>query len=134
MSTTAKQQRPLLPPDEKLWIRYSAHHELPLAGMTSFFIHGLVFGLMALAGVWYLFQRESETNKPPSMDMVQLSGGGDGFEGAGGEAGSPAPHAQTVLTPTTPTNMAEPLPEVGINLKEAPQIELPIPEINSSEI
>src|SRR5262245_37272678 len=122
MSTAAKQQRPLLPPDEKFWIRYSAHHELPLAGMTSFFIHGLVFGLMALAGFWYLFQRESESNRPPTMDMVESAGGGDGPEGAGGEPGFPgeANPKQTEFVPSPMTNSVE-VPELGTNLKEASQ-------------
>src|SRR5207302_10748926 len=94
-TTTQPMPSPLVPPDEKFWTRYSPHHELSLAGMTSFFIHALVIGLMTLAAFWYLFQRESETNKPPSMDVVQVAGGGDGFEGLGGEPGLPGDAKQT---------------------------------------
>src|SRR5437016_12516859 len=102
MSTAAKEKpKPLLPPDEKFWQRYSPHHEFPLAGVTSFFIHGLVLGILVLAALWYMFQRDSDSYKPPSMDVVQVSGGGDAFgEGAGGEPGLPGePRAEVTPSP-----------------------------------
>jgi hypothetical protein len=122
-----------VPPDERFWQRYSPHHEFPLAGMTSFFIHALVIGILALAGFWYLFQRESESNKPPTMDMVQITGGGDGFEGAGGEPGSPGAagpnQTETILSPmTSPVEM---VPDTS--LKDAPKLEFTIPEIDLTE-
>jgi hypothetical protein len=134
MSTVAKETSVgTVPPDEKFWQRYSAHHEFPLAGMTSFFIHALVIGVMALAGFWYLFQRESESNKPPTMDMVQLAGGGDGDEGAAGTPGlpgNPGPkEMETVLNPAT--GAVEPVPEAI--LKDAPKLELAVPEVDLTE-
>ena len=34
------------PPEERFWKKYSPHHEAPLSGVTSFFIHGLVIALL----------------------------------------------------------------------------------------
>jgi hypothetical protein len=136
MSATAKQgQVPLFPPDEKFWVRYSPHHELSLAGMTSFFVHGLVIGILTLGAYWYLFQRDSDTNKPPTMDMVQIAGGGDGFEGMGGEPGAPGDSTprQTELVPGPMTAVAEVPAVTNSALKDVPQTELDIPEINSSD-
>src|SRR5437763_51161 len=77
MSTVTKERNePMLPPDESFWQRYSPHHEFSLAAMTSFFVHGLVVGIMclwALGVLWYLFQGAAENRKPPSMDVVQIS-------------------------------------------------------------
>jgi hypothetical protein len=131
MSTAVKDEKTsLLPPDEKFWERYSPHHELPLAGVTSFFIHGLVIGIMVLAAFWYLFQRDSESNKPPSMDMVQVAGGGDAFAGKGGEPGLPGDNPMpTEFVPSPMTNVKETLPNLDTNLKDAPPMELDIPEV-----
>jgi len=35
-TATSKAIRPLIPPDESMWQRYSPHNEAPLAGATSF--------------------------------------------------------------------------------------------------
>jgi hypothetical protein len=135
MSAATQKPRPLFPPDERFWQRYSPHHELSLAGMTSFFMHGLVIGVMTLGAYWYLFQRDSETNKPPTMDMVQIAGGGDGFEGMGGEPGSSGDSMprQTEVIPAPMTDVVEMSPATSLPLKDAKQIELDIPEVNSSE-
>ncbi len=124
-----------LPPDEKFWQRYSPHHELPLAGMTSFFVHGMVLGVATLGGMWYLFQRESDSNKPPSMDVVQIAGMGDGAEGAGGAPGAPgdAQLAPTEYVPTLPTASRELAPPPENALREAPKIEFIIPEVGATE-
>ncbi len=131
MSTTARyDKKPILPPEEKFWQRYSPHHELPLAGATSFFLHGLVLGTMALAAVWVMFQRDSESNKPVSIDVVTFTGSGDGSEGAGGEPGGPGEPAR--LTEFTPGAVAEPReisPETSANLKDAAPAEFAIPEV-----
>jgi hypothetical protein len=132
MSSAVKDKKtPLLPPEEKFWERYSPHHELPLAGVTSFFIHGLVIGIMVLAAFWYLFQRDSESNKPPSMDMVQVAGGGDAFEGKGGEPGLPGDNqVPTEFVPSPMTNVKETLPDSDTNLKDVPPMVLDIPEVS----
>ena len=137
MSTaTHEKKEPLLPPDESFWQRYSPHHEFPLAAMTSFFIHGLVFGVMGLGALgilWYLFQDAGESRKPPSMDVVQISGGGDGFEGLGGEAGLPGTaDAKTEAVPDAPAKV-EAVPETAADLKDAPRVEFDIPEVGPIE-
>src|SRR5438067_13756240 len=94
--TAAVNEKPIaasksvLPPEEKLLKRYSPHHEFPLAGMTSFFLHGLVLGALIVGGLG-LLTNYAEINKPPSMDVVQLGQGtGDGgMEGASGLPGDP---------------------------------------------
>jgi hypothetical protein len=85
----ARATKPLIPPEEALWQRYSPHFELPLASATSLFLHGLVIGLLAMGGLAYFFMPNLEATKPPRMDVVMIEGNGSGFEGLSGEAGSP---------------------------------------------
>lgn len=133
MSTATTENKPILPPDEKFWERYSPHHELPLASMTSFFIHGLVIGVMVLGAFWYLFERESDSHKPPSMDVVQLVGGGDGSEGASGEAGLPGDASPREFTPDTLSNPPEAFSEPDMKLKDAPSIQFQIPQVSVND-
>jgi hypothetical protein len=125
------QTQPLLPPDETFWQRYSPHHELPLAGMTSLFAHGMVIGLIVLAALLMMFNWESDAGKPPTMDVVQISGLGDGMGGAGAEPGAPG-DAQPMQKEYVPNLMKDP-PEASAdaipNLKEAPKKEFQVPEI-----
>jgi hypothetical protein len=122
---------PLLPPDETFWQRYSPHHELPLAGMTSLFAHGMVIGVIVLAALLMMFNWESDAGKPPSMDVVQVSGLGDGMEGAGAEPGAPG-DVQSMRKEYVP-NLTKDPPEASTdvipNLKEAPKKEFQVPEI-----
>jgi len=83
----------LLPPEEQFWQRYSPHHELPLSGVGSFVLHGLVIGILILAYVLLNQQRESESNRPVTMDVVKIEGDGTGFEGGGG-GGQPGTKGQ----------------------------------------
>ncbi|MBI2806939.1 MAG: hypothetical protein HYX68_18315 [Planctomycetes bacterium] len=85
----AKNAKDLIPPDETLWQKYSAHFELPLAGVTSMFLHGLVVAMIVLGGIGFLFVTDLEATKPPKMDVVMIEGEGTGFEGLGGEPGLP---------------------------------------------
>jgi hypothetical protein len=129
MSTAVNQKRkPLLPPEERFWQRYSPNHEFPTAGVTSFFVHGLILGALVLGGIWYLSARDSDNRKPPSMDVVQVAGGGDGFEGAGGEPGLPGDAgSKTEVVPNSLPNIAEAISDP--TLKDAPKLEFDIPEI-----
>jgi hypothetical protein len=98
---------PLCPPEESMWQKYSPHFELPLAGFTSFFLHGLLLGVMIMIGIGLLFATDVEATKPPSMDVVMLAAG-SGFEGGGGEPGLPgAPDAGG----TKRTEQVTPLPQ-----------------------
>lgn len=86
---TSEKSKPLVPPDERFWQRYSPHHEFPLSTVTSIVLHGLVIGAMLLAGWWMSRRWLDDFAKPPSMDVVRLEGGGSGFEGFGGGTGLP---------------------------------------------
>ena len=133
----ATKPRPLpeLPP-EKSWQRYSANHELPLAGMSSFFVHAILIGVIALAWLLYSMHRDDGADTPPSQDVVMISGGGDGFGGMGAEPGLPG-EAAPKLTETTPDPMPVPIDlstNDTVNLKDAPKVELTIPEMALPEI
>lgn len=85
-------------PDEKFWVRYSPHHEFPLSGMTSLVLHALAIGVLVLASFRVALLQQSDVLKPPSMDVVQLEGGGSGLEGLGGELGTGSPEGKTEIT------------------------------------
>ncbi|MBX9678639.1 MAG: hypothetical protein K2X38_07730 [Gemmataceae bacterium] len=79
MSTTASSPKPVeSPPDERLWTGYSQHHELPLAGATSLFVHALVLGILTLGGVLAAMRWHDERQQPPAMDVVMMEGSGGG--------------------------------------------------------
>jgi hypothetical protein len=72
-----KKARPAGLPDERFWIKYSQHHELPLSVTSSVFIHALAFGLIGLilAGILSgLFGGKHQAEVKP----FQLAGGGGG--------------------------------------------------------
>jgi hypothetical protein len=80
----------LLPPEEKFWKRYSPHHEAPISGVTSMLLHLLVI-LLLLGIVWLQsVLKLDEENRPPPVDVVSLTPGGDNQpvgpgDGPGGE-------------------------------------------------
>lgn len=132
MATTEKTAlsrtgQPLMPPDERFWKRYSPHYELPLAGATSFFIHGIAIGILAVGGLAFLFRGGAEATPPPQMDVLMAEAGA-GFGGLGGDPGLPG-------LPGAPSK-TEQGPQVADNSNERPDpssdpvSELPtIPEI-----
>ncbi len=81
--------KPLLPPDQSMWEKYSPHYEAPLAGATSLFLHGSILGILVIGGMAFFWAAREEADRPPRMDVVMLDGDGAGLEGLGGEAGSP---------------------------------------------
>lgn len=120
------------PPEERFWKRYSPHHEAPLAGMTSIFIHGVVLGFMVFGGIAFLFRNRDEASKPVNIDVVLVSNSGsgaDGPEGAMGTKGAPGdPASQEAATPASPQppqnlpEIASPLPKVDV-----PKVNLDFP-------
>lgn len=93
-----EKSKSLIPPEDTMWQRYSSRFELPLAGVTSVFLHGLVIGLLAIGGLAFFLSASLEAFKPVKMDVVTLDGPG-GFEGESGEPGSPgSPDAGGVKT------------------------------------
>jgi hypothetical protein len=78
----------LVPPEERFWLRYSPHHEFPLANVTSFVAHGLAFGLALLLVVAIGPGR----NHQVPVEAVRLGGGGGQKTGNGdGPAGGRPP-------------------------------------------
>src|SRR5438128_1910038 len=72
-----KEKKPIVPPEEKFWQRYSPHHEAPLSSASSFFLHVSVLALFAL--VFWLGSRLADSNKSMPVDAVAV-----GLEGGGG--------------------------------------------------
>jgi hypothetical protein len=125
---TQAKKPPLQPPPEKNWQRYSPNHELPLAGMTSLFMHGFILGVVGLGWLLYFVQRDSDNSKPPSQDVVMITGEGDGLGGMGAEPGLPGEEGPK-LTELTPQPEAVPFELTPTeNFKEAPKVELSVPE------
>jgi hypothetical protein len=67
----------LTPPDESLWVRYSAHGELPLSGASSLAIHLLIFGLMLLSA-WLAYAVFGRGSRSLPVEAVRLEVGGGG--------------------------------------------------------
>src|SRR5262245_50470153 len=84
----------LIPPDERFWVRYSPHHELPLSGVSSFAVHALVIGLLLLCAypLAHLFTRPAHS---VPVEAVQLEPGG-GPRHAGGEGPGVGPGVRNV--------------------------------------
>src|SRR5208282_1672626 len=86
-----------LPPEERFWKRYSANHECPLSGVTSFALHALILAAL-LGGAWVLARLGlMSKDKPPPVDAVVIVGGGGsgpriaGGRGPGNGEQAPAP-------------------------------------------
>lgn len=76
-SPPSKPRPPLVPPEERFWIRYSPHQELPLSAASSFALHILVGGLLILAAV-YLSRYFKKSARPIPVEAVRLLPGGGG--------------------------------------------------------
>jgi hypothetical protein len=78
----------LVPPAESFWVRYSPHHEFPLANVTSFVAHVLAFGLTLLL----VAAIGPGRNLQVPVEAVRLGLGGGQKTGKGdGPAGGPLP-------------------------------------------
>jgi hypothetical protein len=125
---------PQLPPDEKFWVRYSPHHEAPLSGMTSLFLHGLVVGLLLIVGFLMNLGWHGDAAKPPRMELAMIEGGGDGFEGLGGPAGLPGgdePRTELAPSAVKPDVQTPKIDAAELQLENAPSVELlqPTPDL-----
>jgi hypothetical protein len=89
--TTAPRES--VPPEERFWVRYSPHHELPLSGVGSFTAHLLVIGLLLLCAypLAHLFSRP--VHQVP-VEVVHLEP--DGIPGGGGDGPAARPPAGKV--------------------------------------
>jgi hypothetical protein len=72
-------------PDERLWVKYSPHHELPLSSVSSFTAHVLAVGMLVICASCTLFNRN--VHEVP-VEAVRLDAGGGGRpHGADGATG-----------------------------------------------
>src|SRR3954453_14221108 len=70
-------------PDEKFWVKYSPHHELPISGMASLAWHTMAIVLIVLVA-WVVSSR-SHDDMP--IEVIQFGGGGGNTAGAGNGPG-----------------------------------------------
>jgi len=89
------------PPRDSVWTKYSPNHEFPLAGVTSFVLHGLVIAGVLLFGLALQVRWHGEATKSPKLDVALVQAAeGDGST----SGGSPAPG-----TPGQPVERVEPV-------------------------
>jgi len=72
--------KPLVPPDENFWQRYSPHHEFPLSLSSSGVVHITVFGLLVLGGV---LAARWDSGGSLDVDTIEIAGGGGQPGGVG---------------------------------------------------
>src|SRR4051794_35090684 len=86
----ANPKRPLVPPEEKFWIRYSPHNEAPLSGVSSFAVHVLAIPLLLLIALVASKVKDDDENRSLPVDVVRVnfSGGGGSRTGVGNGPGS----------------------------------------------
>ena len=61
--TAAPKPKPLVPPDERFWKRYSPHHEMELASAASVTLHVLLVVLVAVAAsLWFFSDFDPNSN------------------------------------------------------------------------
>jgi hypothetical protein len=120
----------IAPPEQSVWMKYSPHHEFPLASVGSLLIHGIL-----LAGLYLIYLILSlpwygEAYQPPGADVAYIidgggssSGGGSG--GAGGPGGTPGPREESVRPETQPKSefdlppIAQPTPPIPVKINES---------------
>jgi hypothetical protein len=101
----------LVPPDESFWIRYSPHHEFPLASVSSFVIHALAIVLLLLIGFYLAHLFVKPVHRPP-VEAVRLQGGGGGqTHGVGSGPGVDVQPPQEAGKEITQNPVEDTLPE-----------------------
>jgi hypothetical protein len=76
----ASKLQPVLP-EERFWIRYSPHHEMPLSGLSSFAIHALIIGFLILWAAYLASILKPRPDRLPVEPVRFASGGGGGIKG-----------------------------------------------------
>jgi hypothetical protein len=122
--TTPAARKSQQPPDERFWVKYSPHHELPISGMASLTWHVLVGVLIVVVG--FIVARSRSNDMP--IETVEYPGGGGNPNGVGnapGIGGAPMVEAaSTQQPPADAIRVAEPLVE-NVPLQIAPADLLP---------
>jgi len=89
-SPPTSEPRPLVPPEERFWKRYSPHHEFSLSNVTTLCLYALL--LLVLFAIFYK-QLFGDNELPPEKKPVDVEplalapGGGGGGEGGQGGKG-----------------------------------------------
>jgi hypothetical protein len=71
------------PPDERFWVKYSPHHELPISSLASVAWH--VFGLVLIVLVAFVVSYARNDDMP--IETVSMPGGGGNPLGVGSASG-----------------------------------------------
>jgi hypothetical protein len=108
------------PPDDRLWKRYSPHHELPVSGISSLFVHILVCGLLVLAGI-VVAKMGTGGGAGPSLDVVALSGESESGVAATSSHDDRVKEPRHELVPPAPVKEANPAPNIRESTPEPPK-------------
>ena len=110
-------EKELTLPEERFWVRYSPHHELPLSSMSSFAIHVVVIVLAALTG-WIASRFLADRARPIPVEAITIAGGGGNPEGIGPGPGVTKPGTPEEVVPQQPSEKTNaPPPPKRENLK-----------------
>lgn len=131
-STKPAPRKPLVPPEEQFWKRYSPHYEFPLSVFSSILLHTLTFGgvfLLILIGLRFLRQDE-----PLPTDAINVSSGGGGNpKGIGNEPGDGAipTGPETAQKEQPPKPRTTPIEKQELNTLQRPPV--PLTEPNNQD-
>jgi hypothetical protein len=76
-------RRPLVPPEDSVWKRYSAHHEFPLSVTSSTAVHAVFFVILILGALGLIHWATSKDKEPEFVGDVEIGGGGGNPDGSG---------------------------------------------------
>ena len=122
--------RPAGLPDERVWIKYSPHNELPISVSSSLFIHVVVLGVIGLILAGFLGRLFGPHDKTPDVLLFDMPGGGGGpLDGAGDNPALGArPTGSEVIQKNNPQEAVPP-----IESKELPTPTNDSPPVVSTE-
>jgi hypothetical protein len=97
------ENKPLIPPDERFWQRYSPHFEFPVSICSSAFLHTLVLGMLAFLPFLFMLIGLDKDAAPLPTDTIVIAGGGGHPEGVGNAPGNGVlPTQEDTKQPQTP--------------------------------
>jgi hypothetical protein len=124
------------PPDERFWVKYSPHHELPVSSASSLTLHVLIIGLVILIG-YMLSQSRQQQSQPVQQDAVEIAGGG-GLEGdslgtgTGGKTVGERTEQVANSSPRGKSEVQSSQPSADLKLPEASKTPLDVPKSTES--
>src|SRR5262249_45007007 len=92
------------PPEERFWLKYSPHYELPISSASSFVVHALGLTLLILGGVFATRLGLSRDSAPPQVSAIRVGPG----PGSGGNAQGNADAAANGIVPKGNEAVPEP--------------------------